>query len=471
MNSARDYITQTAIDLHVYETEFLPRLNDTLNVFFDFAYHDYAELWEARNYTDDSYSTYQHSVDLSEFLTKVAELDIAESLAGSISELQNTLEPLVIRSGHGPTHLHADSFAVYFPNALAKPDPLSPQYWDLAFTATLWDEFLNQTKSPTKIPAVLSHQGPTIENTTGPYSFSIDVEGSPGAEVELHYRINGGAWQVQQMTHSSVTYRCMLTGQPNGTVIDFYYLVRDSGREITEPYDMKWTGTDFHQVEVAAYGDVAITGFSVVPGALHNDTLVTLTVECVNHGPQDVTANVSVNLSSAGQFISLGYEIIELSPGAAQDIDFSWTALNGTWLASVYAEVLGKADVNATNQNSTVWLEVTPLDQNLNSESLGDLYYILAFMIIITMVPVLVFIVLMRKARRRRRSSVAKVLRSARQFIATTEEFDVDATASYMLLAKAEVAYSQGRFNEAERLASQAKESAILAVGGRENQP
>jgi len=467
MNSARDYITKSAIDLHVYETGFLPLLGDLLNVFLDFAYHDYAQLWEARNYTDDSYSTYQHSVDLFEFLEKLSELDISEPLADRVSNLRETEEPLVIRSGHGTTHTRADTMAVYFPNALDKSDPISADYPGLAFAATLWDEFLNETKSPVRTPRVISYQAPVMDNITGPYAFTVNVDSPDTTEAEFHYRLNAGTWSMKPMTSASTTYTCTLAGQPNGTVIDYYFLARTSGREVTEPYDMKWTGNDFHQTVIEAYCDVAVTGISISPmNQIHNDTPVTITVECSNNGPQDASVNITAELTGEGQTIGLGHEQVSLTSGSSRTVDFHWVGINGTWSLSVEAAVDGKHDIDLANQDSTFTIEVTPLEPNVAGSGLGDWAYILIFLMIMTSIPFLAFIVLHRKARVRRRELIARSLRSARQMIATAEEFDIDASSSYMMLAKAEVALSEGRFNEAERLASEAKERAILAVGG-----
>jgi hypothetical protein len=467
-NYNKDYITQTAVDLYIYRERFLPLLGDVLNVSFDFIHHDLEYFWEARNFTDDTYLTSRDTVDLFEYLGKLAELDISEPLAERISTLKSMRESLIVNSGHGFTHTGADSMAVYFPSAIELANPVASEYADLAFNTQLWDEFLGETKSPTQAPRFLSFDSPALDNITGPYAFTAEAEPLPDIEVELNYRLNGGSWLTLPMIPSSGTYSCTLAGQPNGTVIDYYFTASIPGREVTEPYEMKLTGDDYYRIVVTAYCDVAVSDIVVSPNSgIHNNTNVTITVECVNLGPQDAHINVTLSLMNDSQSLELGWERFLLASGSARSVTFAWVALNGTWLASAASIVEGKEDINETNQNSTLWIEVTPLAVNTEGSGLGDLVYVLVFLMIMTSIPVLAFIFLFRRARLRRRVGIARSLRSARQLIATAGEFDVDTTSSYLLLARAEVALSNGSFDEAERLANEAKEVAILAVGGQ----
>lgn len=475
-NSATDWITQAAVDLYVYEKVFLPRLDDMLNVTFDFVYQDYDLIWEARNFTDDSYydtfgqtnPQYRSMVDLFEYLGNLQELAIAEPFGDRIQSLEEIEDLLIVKSGHGSTHAEADTMSVYFPNGDNVLSDLSPLYSNVGFSSQQWDEFLLETKNPTMAPRLTAATAPALDNITGPYVFSIELDSVTGTIVELKYRLNGGSWQTQTMSPNSPTYTCTLPGQSNGTVIDYYYQASFNGTEITEPYEMKWTGNEYYQITVLAYCDVAISGLSVTPESnLHNDTAITVSVTCINHGPQDASVNLSAALTSGIQTISLGSEEFALASGSTHVANFSWIGLNGSWLASISIAVYEKEDINITNQESAIWLNVTPLSSVITDDSLGDWVYVLVFLAIMAFIPIIALVFTFKKARQRRTISLARMLRSARQTIATAEEFDVDTSAAYILLAKAEAAFSNGDFAESERLANKAKEKAMLAVGER----
>jgi hypothetical protein len=72
------------------------------------------------------------------------------------------------------------------------------------------------------------------------------------------------------MLYGGGTLSAEVPGQANGSLVEYYFL--DVTNNITEPYDIKWGGTDYLFFRVGVFCDLGITGFFL------------LTPEPIRHG-------------------------------------------------------------------------------------------------------------------------------------------------------------------------------------------
>ena len=119
----------------------------------------------------------------------------------------------------------------------------------------------------------------------------------------------------------------------------------------------------------------------------------------------------------------------------------------------------GVEDINYTNQNTSINLNVTS-----SIDVSQDMSFLILMLVLFSLIPFIIILMLFRSARNRRRAGVRRSLRYTREFLQTDEDLEADTSPSYLLLAKAEAALARGAYNEAERLAGMAKESAMIAV-------
>jgi len=466
----KDYITMAAIDLHIFKEDFLPRFGEFLDVSLDFVYHDYGAIWTARNHSNTfvaSKDVLHQAVDIFGFLQSLKGQTISEHVRSRLLALEQVKSTLVIRSGHGSLYSFTDSMAIYFPSLEV---PISSNYALLGFNDELWDEYLEALKSPRPMPTVTPGPLPEAENTTGPYVISATVADYAGANISLYYRINNGTWSSCQMVGSGNQYTGNVTGSPNGSLIEFYFQASKDSRNITHPYENKWGAEDYFNITVFAKCDIELVEFETdVNSTVENGTTVNLTVLCINNGSETTNVNVSVGLFSANESLILDWKEKALEPGSSSYFNFTWTAVEGIWTIAAQASVLDVYDVDLTNQNNTLWLNVnpavTPVPNNNGGGLMDGMGAILLTLAIISLIPVFVYLYLLSDQKKKRKFRARKQIRLARQFIQTAGDFNADTSQSSLLLSKAEVALARGDIDLAEKLSIIARERAMDAVG------
>jgi hypothetical protein len=462
------YLTQAAIDLRVFRDSFLPKLEEFIAVSLDFAYDDYAETWFARNATDTFVDT-RDAVDLFEFLGYLEPLSISQPVRNRAAGLLDMRDELVIRSGSGYSFPKARTMAVYFPMMM---DPLSPQYSGLRFLETGWLQYLQAMKNPAPRPFIRSTTPGTVNNTIGPYRVTAEIIGGPEfPDVLLMYRVNGGAWQLNNMgalngTLESDSYKA-IPGQPNGTVIEYFFL--DTATNITEPYEVNWGGETYLNITVFALCDVSLA-WEYFPQAsnLTEGNATTFRLNATNLGPEPVTFNLTLEANSTSHDVLVGWKVVTLQQGQYSLLEFNWTAQPGNWTVTARASQVSVYDTNASNQEAASPLNVLALNPLPPKEGWWSQYFVLVLVLtILWAAAILVIISIIRKGRMRRTREAARSIAAAKDFLATAEKFGADTTTAKALLASAEAALARNALPECENLVRRSREVAMESVGGR----
>jgi carboxypeptidase T len=412
-NSQFNYITQAAMDVYVFEKYFMDELNEFASVLTDFAYSEFSDILSARNYSH-TLSNDQNTVDLYEFLTHLDNLDIAQPVKTRLARLSDMRDLLIQEASHGSAFPNAESMSIYFPDI---DETISPAYDSLSFSGGHWDDFLLALKNPAQMPAISQPYSSEPDSSAGPYQVSISVDYPNQVELTMLYRTNGGQWQSAEMSQGRGTYTFELPGQPNGSVIEYYFLVEYQGQSIT--------------------------------------------------GPEPAKANVSVFIWGANKTVQVGMKEVDLSVGIAEMVNFSWTAEPGVWIGIANAVAIGVQDTDSTNQNATIWLNVSSTSEgqeDQNNTFLGDWGAIFGLLVLFSMIPPVIFLILMRDIRKKKRANIARRIKTTKYFIETAKDFGGDVAYPELLLAKAKNALDRGNAAEAEKLALDAREAAMLSV-------
>lgn len=463
-NMQFNYITQSAMDVYVFENYFMDEFDKFAGVLMDFAYNEYSDILSARNYSH-TLSNDQNTVDLYEFLTHLDNLNVAAPVKTRLARLADLKDMLILEASHGSAYPNADSMSIYFP---VIEETISPIYDSLLFGRGQWDEFLLKLKNPAQMPTI-SHQEPSeLDNSAGPYLVSVSVDYPSPAQLTIFYRVNGNQWQSSEMSLGRGTYTGELPGQPNGNIIEYYFLAEYQNSSITEPYDVKWGGEEFYQITIFTKCDVSVSSVVISPGTtVANRTSMNFTAVCNNTGPEPVKANVSVFIWGSNKTVMVGMKEVNISVGVAELVNFSWTAEPGVWIGIANAVAVGVHDTDNTNQNATIWLNVSSTSESqeeYNNTFLGDWGAILGVLVLFSMIPPIIFLMLMRDIRKKKRANIARRIKTTKYFIETAKDFGGDVAYPELLLIKAENALDKGNAAEAEKLALEAREAAMLSV-------
>jgi carboxypeptidase T len=460
--NSENYLTLAAIDMRVFQYDFLPRLNDFANVSQDFTFHDYDKIWAARN-ASNTFVTEQDAVDLFQYLENLNALNVSAPVMDRLSRLLDLKDELVFASGSGPAYPRSRAMAVYFPVLEAQ---LSAEYAGLAFCENRWDEYLAGIKSPTSRPVISGLRYYSANATAGPYPVGGQVDSYGSEIIVLKYRVNGAAWETAPATVSGGILWTDIPGQANGSLVEYYLL--DITNNITEPYEVKWGAAEYYQFRVNASCDIlliqiwTLDSYGLVEG---NATVIMM--RCWNAGPEPVQANVTVRLNGTSSSKVIGWRIVDFAAGESKILEFNWTAESGNWkvIATVSQSIV--FDRNVTNQERTLWVNVSntsPVEKDFLAEY-GTMIFILT---LVWSIPLACIFLLLRKARRRRKAAAAQSIRAARDFVTTAAEFGGDMTDAGLFLARAEAALARNALPECEKLVRKARESAMNAVGQRE---
>ena len=460
-NSQYGYITLAAMDMHIFREDFLPLLSEFIGVSQDFLYSDYDKIWKARNLSD-TFTAEQNTVDLYEFLGHLSDMDIAEPVEQRVDSLLEKKKLLIVESGHGLTFPNADTLAVYFPPASSQ---ISSSYSNLGFTRGQWDEYLEYLKDPPQIPQIIPLEFPELQNTTGPYVFSVEIRGYSGAELSFHYRFDGGDWSSAEMLGTGNVFTATINGQPNGTMIDFYFLAKYDGHEITEPYGVKQGAVEYHQLMVSAWCDVYVSGILFNPDLVCDGERVNFTISCGNTGPEAAGANVTLYLYNSNGTVSAGWERVLLLSGDEQEVNISWMATTGNWSGLASIDILEVFDANTSNQNASTWLNVSSGSSLTDDDFTSTWYFVIAALLGLSVIPLAAFLFVHVNVKKKRGMIARRMLSQSREYIRTVEEFGVDTSYAYISLARAESAIARGAVSESIELSIKAKESATIALG------
>jgi hypothetical protein len=364
--------------------------------------------------------------------------------------------------------------AVYFPPMFAVSPldflgfELPPEYLELGFCAQMWDEYQTKINGCHERPYLRTLTPGWVNNTIGPYTVTAELNLIwPSNDIHLFYRLNGGGWYEEQMQPYGMLVGARIDGQPNGTVIEYYFL--DNLNNITEPYEVKWGSGDYLTFTVNATCDIAITDLELVTeGEIWAGNVTTFRVNCTNLGPEPAEARIAWTIISLelNAIVLVEHSNATVGPGENVSLLFNWTAQPGNWTVIAAADRGEVTDTNESNQAGTVSFPVSGTDPDIaGSTFFEDYWALLLGLALIWAVSMLAIIYILGKGRRRRREGVARSIKSAREFIATTEQFGADTFEAKVMLAKADAALAGKRFNEAEFLVSEARESAMRKVG------
>jgi hypothetical protein len=174
--------------------------------------------------------------------------------------------------------------------------------------------------------------------------------------------------------------------------------------------------------------------------------------------------NLSTKLTEANGTVVTDDLLLTLPAGECVTVNFTWTAIRGQWTCIVDIVSVEVFDVDQANQTVTVNLNIMG-GKNGGQGDVGGLIIIFGALLIVGMIPPIAFAVLHSRVRKRRRQLARRALVGARDHIRTVEEFGIDATDSYRVLARAESAYASGALDKAMELSRSAKESAMMALG------
>lgn len=457
-----NYLTQAAIDLEIYQNNFLPALNDFANVSLDFANIDHGKIWNARNISN-TFVPQQDAVDLYQFLDNLKAQNVSAPVMKRIESLLGMRDELVFASGTGTVYPSSRAMAVYFPLLTFS---ISSDYLYLGFCENRWDEYLAGVKAPASRPVLSSDSPIEANNTLGPYNFSAQVSGYAGEAFNLVYRVNNGAWQTTAMSHSGGLLMAQFPGQMNGSRVDYYFL--DATNNITEPYEVKWNEADYFTFIVNASCDLLVSGFSYQgPEPLFHGNITAFRMNCSNAGPEPVQANITLSLVGNSGTEIIGWEMIDLDAGQFRIVEFNWTAKTGNWEIVASISQVGVFDRNASNQDASAWANVSAATHG-DTDFLAEYGVIILALMLVWSISMTYIVLRLRKLRMRRKAVAAKSIAAAREFITTAAEFGGDVSDAGVMLARAEAALARNALPECERLVKKARESAMNAVGQRE---
>lgn len=455
------YITQAAIDLHVFKDEFLPLLNDFVNVSLDFAYSDHKKIWDARNGTD-TFVIEQDAVDIYQFLERLEAQNVSEPVMRRISALREIEGELVIANGTGTAHPYSNAMAVYFP-LLGNAVPA--EYLGLEFAENRWDEYLQGTKAPSERSFITSTTAAEVTNTAGPYWVNASVSGNATfPDIQVFYRVNGGEFHGLDTSTADglLVSDPRIPGQANGSVIEYFFL--DVAYNVTEPYEIKWGGTDYLRIVVNASCDFSVTGIAAEPQEAVAGNVTRFSVNCSNAGPEPVTANITLTATGDDGPEIIGWKIVYLGAGQYVVAEFNWTAEAGNWNISATTTQTAVFDRDPGNQNMSAWVNVTGPGMT-GSDFLVDNWVWLLGLVLIWTFASLIINYKLKELRRNRSAAARRSIAAAREFLKTAEEFGGDISEANDLLSKAELACSQGEYQKSGRIVKMARESAMDAVG------
>jgi len=457
-----NYLTQAALDIGVYQDVFLPMLDDFAAMSRDFSYADYGKIWSARNVTD-TYVPEQDAVDLFQFLVNLENGNASGPVRERIERLFDVKDQLIFASGTSTAYPNSRTMAVYFPLLTAA---VSADYQELGFCLGGWDEYLGCIRNPVARPFMGLVGGVEAATTAGPYNVTGSISGYGGGAVRAAYRVNGGTWLYLTANIGVGTISASLPGQANGSVIEYYFI--DSTNNITEPYEIKWGNTTYPSFTVNASCDLSITGISAVnPGNLVEGNSSVIMVNCTNDGPEPITANIT--LLNEEQLVIIGFAQVALGAGEWRNVGINCSLAAGTWKITAFAMQEAVFDRNASNQNSSLWVNVSAARSSDNL--LGEYLPVIVILVVIWMVGGAAMAHFLRKGRRRRKTAARRSLNAAREFLETAEGLGADITGAALTLAKAEAALESNKLAECDRLVSKAREVAINAVGGGNDTP
>lgn len=457
------YITQAAIDLHVFSDSFLPRLNDFVNVSLDFAYSEHKKIWNARNGTD-TFVIEQDAVDLYQFLENLEAQNVSEPVMRRVSALREIESGLVIANGTGSSHPYSNAMAVYFP-LLDRAVP--SEYLGLDFAVHRWDEYLQGTKAPAERPFITSTTAAEVTNTAGPYWVTATVSGNATfTDITVFYRVNGGELHgIDAGTADGLLVSDpRIPGQVNGSVIEYFFL--DVTNNITEPYEIKWGGTDYLRIVVNASCDLSVSGIATEPEEAAAGNVTRFSVNCSNAGPEPVTANITLTAIGEDGTELIGWELVHLGAGQYAVVVFNWTAEAGNWNMTASATQTAVFDRDPGNQNMSVWVNVTGPGMTGSDFLIKNWTWLLGLVLIWTFASLIISYKL-RELRRNRSAAARRSIAAAREFLRTAEEFGGDISEANGLLLRAELACSQGEYQKCGRIVKMARESAMNAVGSK----
>ncbi len=462
------YLTQAAIDLRVFRDRFVPALEEFISVSLDFAYDDYAETWFARNATDTFLDT-RDTVDLFEFLIYLEPMSVSAPVQNRTARLLDMMDELVIFSGSGYSFPKARSMAVYFPLLM---DPVSPHYSGLRFLDTGWLQYLEGMRNPAPRPFIRSTTPGTVNNTFGPYRVTAEIINGPEfPDILLMYRVNGGAWRLNNMGAQNGTLESdpfkAISGQPNGTVIEYFF--DDVASNITEPYDVKWGGEVYLTITVFAECDVSLAWESFPDASnLTEGNATNFRLNAANLGPEPVTFNVTLTANRTASNLIIGWKVLTLQQGQHSIVEFNWTAQPGNWTINARASQSLVYDTDTNNQEVTSSLDVRAVNPPTPQEGWWSQYFGLVLVLtILWAAAIAVIISIIRKGRMRRTRAAARSIAAAKDFLATAEEFGADTITARALLVSAESALARNALPECENLVRRSREVAMDSVGGR----
>ena len=456
------YVTLAAIDINVFQEKVLPLLNEFTNVSLDFAYEDYEKIWITRNYTD-TFINAADAVDLFEYLENLGDITISDPVMNRIYELLALEDELVIASGAGIGHPDSQAMAVYFP---ALGTSLPAKYRDLDFAENLWDEYLEGINNPIQKPVITaSRPEPGINSTD---SQSITAELLPSGELEIHYRVNSGIWNIINMNVSGNDFYGLIPGQANGSIVEYYFLEPDAN--ITEPYEVKWGSNVFFNYTVSAACDPAIIEFTIEPDTnLENGDIMSFTINYTNFGPDYTLVNLTLEARNDTTTALLYWEHITIQPGELFIKRINWTAEAGEWNITAQIVSVSFQDNNLSNNLRFIELNVAEFGQQSSNNSFGDDYaMIIALLILVTMIPLIAFMLASRNARKKQLVMARKRIISARSFVEMANEFGGNTTQSKIMLVNAEMALKRGKPKESETWSRKARDEAMNSVADKE---
>jgi len=303
-----------------------------------------------------------------------------------------------------------------------------------------------------------------LQNTPGPYVFSAEILGYSGAELSFHHRFDGGDWHSAEMLGTDNVFTVTINGQPNGTMIDFYFLAKYDGHEITEPYGVKQGAVEYHQLMVSAWGDVYVSGILFNPDLVWDGEQVNFTISCGNTGPEAASANVSLYLHNSNGTVSVGWGRVLLVSGDEQEVNISWMATTGNWSGLASIDIPEVFDANTSNQNASTWLNVSSGSSLTDDDFTSPWYFVIAALLGLSVLPLAAFLFVHASVKKKRRAMAWRMLKRSGEYVKTVEEFGVDTSYAYISLARAESAMARGAVSESIELSIKAKESATIAL-------
>jgi hypothetical protein len=207
-NSNPSSVTQAATDLTVYQSEYIPALNDFARSLINHVYDYHKEIETARELSWYSKRNKDHR-DLGHFAKLIMVNDkLPYELKDKARLFYDVYTKTIVENGFtGRVNSTATGHRVWFPKSISteldKELYLQPLNY-LDFSETLWDEFLFSYETPQKNPSVLGVDNSTFNIDAAKQILSINVALSGDAGI-VEWEINSNVpWiKIQQSEYQN----------------------------------------------------------------------------------------------------------------------------------------------------------------------------------------------------------------------------------------------------------------------------